>query len=65
MKIGDRVRTPRFCTVTIKEIFENRKQATAAGYTEPTHYDFENTDGWNVAGKSIDENHMIFAAYKI
>ena len=56
MKIGDRVRTPRFCTVTIKEIFENRKQATAAGYTEPTHYDFENTDGWGYQHTTVMEN---------
>lgn len=61
MKTGDRVNTPRFCTVTIKAVFENRKAAAAAGYTEPTHY---HENGYSIAGRSLDMYHMEFAAYK-
>lgn len=60
MKINESVFTPRFCTVTIKEIFSNRLDAAQAGYTEPTHY---HKDGWCVVGKSLDLYHMEFAAY--
>ena len=38
MKKGDTVRTPRFLTVTIKEVYESREDATRDGFTEPTHY---------------------------
>lgn len=65
MKAGDKVRTPRFCIVTISEVFESKKQANIAGYTEPTYYDYENADGWGIAGKALDMYHMVFAAYKI
>lgn len=61
MKIGDRIYTPRFCTVEIKEVFESHNDAWNAGYKEPTHY---HKDGWSVAGKSLDLYHMEFAAYK-
>lgn len=61
MKIGDRIYTPRFCTVKIKEVFESQNDAWNAGYKEPAHY---HKDGWSVAGKSLDLYHMEFAAYK-
>jgi len=64
MKIGDRVFTPRFCTVRIKEIFNSREEADAAGYKGETHYSWKNNDGYEVVGKSLDMYHMEFAAYK-
>lgn len=60
MNKGDYVYTPRFCTVKIEEVFENREAAARAGYTEPTHYRGE----YEIAGKSLDMYHMEFAAYK-
>lgn len=60
MRIGDKVFTPRFCTVRIEEIFETGKEARAAGYTEPTYYEGE----YDVRGKSLDMYHMVFAAVK-
>ena len=62
MKIGDRVYTPRFCTVTVKEVFETESEARDAGYTEPTYYE---KDGYKVLGKTLDQYHMIFAAAKV
>ena len=61
MKKGDRVYTPRFCTVEIKEVYSSKREAREAGFTEPTHYD---GDGYGIAGKSLDMYHMIFAAYE-
>ena len=61
MQKGDRIRTPRFLTVRIEEVFENRDEAIEAGYTEPTHY--RSTD-YEVVGKNIGGYDMIFAAYK-
>ena len=61
MKTGDKVYTPRFCTVTIEEVFDTRAEAWEAGYKEPTHY---HKDGYGVAGKSLDMYHMEFSAYK-
>lgn len=60
MRKGDRVYTPRFCTVEIKEVFENRDAAFNAGYTEPTYYQDAEYD---IRGKSLDLYHMTFAAY--
>ena len=61
MKIGDKVYTPRFCTVQIKEIFSSVFEARERGYTEPTYYaDYE----FVVVGKSLDMYHMEFAAYR-
>ena len=60
MKVGDRVNTPRFCTVRIKEVFDSREEAAQAGYKEPTFYEGE----YGVAGKSLDMYHMEFAAYR-
>lgn len=62
MEKGMRVYTPRFCTVTISEVFENRKEASRAGYNEPTYYD--KAPGYEVVGKALDMYHMEFAAYK-
>ncbi len=61
MKKGDRIYTPRFCTVRIEEVFESREAAAQAGYKEPTHYvDLL----YGIAGKSLGVNRMEFAAYK-
>ena len=65
MKKGDYVRTPRFCTVKIEAVFDNRQEATEAGYTEPTHYTYKNNDGYDVLGKSLDMYHMEFVAVKL
>ncbi len=59
MKIGDSVRTPRFCTVTIAEVFQSEEEAYENGYIEPTHY---RSNDYAVLGKSIDMYHMRFAA---
>lgn len=61
IKVGDRVMTPRFCTVRIKEVYEAEAGARKAGYTEPTYY--ENAQ-YGILGKSLDLYHMEFAAYK-
>lgn len=61
MKIGDRIMTPRFCTVKIEEIFDTYEAALAAGYREPTHY---HSADYGVVGKSLDMYHMSFAAYR-
>lgn len=58
---GDQVRTPRFLTVTIKEVFPSETAMREAGYTEPTHYDDPECK-YRVSGKSIGENLMEFAA---
>jgi hypothetical protein len=60
MKKGDYVKTPRFCTVKIEEVFENARSARAEGYTEPTHYEGE----YEILGKHTGINRMIFAAIK-
>ena len=59
MKAGDIVSTPRFCNVTIEEVFDTKLELLAAGYTEPTYY--KGTE-YDVRGKSLDEYHMQFAA---
>ena len=61
MEAGVRINTPRFCTVTIKEIFDNEELAFQAGYKEPTYYE---DPSYGVVGKSLDEYHMEFAAFK-
>lgn len=61
MKKGDRVYTPRFCTVKLDKVFRNEANARKAGYTEPTHTDI---DGYGILGKTIDAYHMTFAAYR-
>ena len=61
MKKGDRVMTPRFCTVQIDSVFNSVKEARENGYTEPTHY---HKDGYTILGKSTTVNHMVFAVAK-
>lgn len=58
MKDGDRVYTPRFCTVIIERVFNNPMEAQKEGFTEPTHF---HKNGWTVFGKSLDMYHMEFA----
>lgn len=61
MKVGDQIRTPRFCTVEIEKVFESKEEAFKNGFSEPTYYkDCE----WDIFGKSIDMYHMEFAAVK-
>ena len=61
INIGDKVYTPRFCTVQIKEVFDNRAAAYESGFSEPTHY---HQNGWGVLGKTLDIYHMEFAAVR-
>ena len=61
IETGDDIYTPRFCSVTIDEVFENCTDAKSAGYTEPTHY---KDSVYGILGKSLDMYHMKFAAYK-
>lgn len=60
MNKGDYIYTPRFCNVRIEEVFENRDEARENRYTEPTHYKGD----YDVLGKSIGINRMVFAAVK-
>ena len=60
MQKGDYIYTPRFCTVQINEVFESKTEARENGYTEPTHYQGE----YEILGKSIGMNRMVFAAVK-
>ena len=60
MKVGDRIYTPRFCTVQIKEVFETEEEAIKNGYKEPTYY----KGNFDVLGKSIGIKRMVFAAVK-
>lgn len=62
MKKGDSIRTPRFLTVTIKEVYENREDAARDGFTEPTHYTEDSQ--YDILGKSIGMNRMVFAAVR-
>lgn len=58
--VGDIVFTPRFCNVEISAVFADKDMARACGFTEPTFF----IGNYKVFGKSIDVNHMIFAAVK-
>jgi len=58
---GDTIHTPRFLTVTIKEVFKTEKELREAGYTEPTHFD-EADCPYRISGKTIGSNRMEFAA---
>jgi hypothetical protein len=60
MKKGDYVQTPRFLTVRISEVL-TEDEAITEGFTEPTHYEGVN---YEIRGKSIDLNRMVFAAIK-
>lgn len=59
-KVGDKILTPRFSTVTIEAVFDTFDDAYRAGYKEPTHY-FSKEYG--ILGKSLDMYHMTFAAF--
>lgn len=67
IKIGMYIHTPRFLTVKIENLYTSEAAAIAAGYQEPTHYEWQDSqyivDGvHNVLGKSLDLYHMEFAA---
>lgn len=62
MNIGEWINTPRFCNVRIDEIFESREKAFSEKFTEPTHY--HKDPEYDVFGKSIQKDRMIFAAVK-
>jgi hypothetical protein len=62
MKKGDYIKTPRFLTVKIADVFENMEIAKEQGYKEPTHFEDEN---YKILGKHIGVNRMTFAAIKI
>lgn len=61
MKAGEKIYTPRFCTVNIEKVFESKTNAYEEGYTEPTHY---HSNGYTILGKSLDMYHMEFAGVK-
>lgn len=58
MNVGDKIYTSRFCTVTIKAVFDSISEARKAGFTEPTHC---NDTQYEVLGRSLDLYHMEFA----
>jgi len=60
-KKGDMVKTPRFLNVKISEVFESQRAASREGFIESTHY---NSQEYDILGKHIGENRMIFAAVK-
>lgn len=62
MKKGDYVKTNRFGTVKLEEVFDDEFKARMAGYTETTHY-WDDPD-YGVYGKSLDMYHMVFAGFK-
>ncbi len=64
IKKGDYIKTPRFCTVRIAEIFNSRGEAERAGWTEPTHYQ-DPAGEYGILGRSYKLNHMDFVAYKL
>ena len=59
MKKGDWVDTPRFCKVQIEKVFKASETARKYGFLEPTHY---KDNQYNIWGKNIGENCMVFAA---
>ncbi|SDF62467.1 hypothetical protein [Sporomusa acidovorans] len=61
IRVGAYVKTPRFCTVQLKEVFTDKHAANEAGYVEPTHYENEQ---WDILGKHTGINRMVFAAVK-
>lgn len=59
IKLGDKIQTPRFLTVRIAAIFESVELAACCGFTNGT--DLDNPD-YEILGKSIGNNRMLFAA---
>ena len=62
MQKGDVVKTPRFLSVKIAEVFDSKEVAYQQGFHAPTHY--WNDPEWDVLGKHTGENRMVFAAVK-
>jgi hypothetical protein len=62
IKKGDYVKTPRFLTVRIEEVFENMEDAWEQDYKETTHY--KDDGDYEILGKHIGTNRMIFGAIK-
>ena len=60
-QLGDKINTPRFLKVRIAAMFENIELADNCGFTEST--DFIDAD-YQIKGKHIGENRMLFAAIK-
>lgn len=60
MKKGDYIFTPRFCTVKIEQVL-SKEAAREHGFTEPTHY---RDNQYEILGKSIGLNRMVFAAVR-
>jgi hypothetical protein len=56
---GAVVQTPRFLSVMLSEVFPSREAAFAAGFAEPTHFE---SGCYDVLGKTLGNNRMIFAA---
>lgn len=61
MQVGDKIYTPRFCTVEISQIFSSMEDAVSNGFTESAHY---NDGQFAVYGKSVGVNRMVFSAVK-
>lgn len=59
LQVGDALDSPRFCWITLKEVFQTVEDMQAAGYTEPTYID---SDRWDIRGRSLSVNSMHFAA---
>lgn len=60
--VGIKVKTPRFLWVSITAIYagerDNREAANKDGYTEPAHF---RDDVYDILGRSLGDNHMVFA----
>lgn len=61
LELGQKIMTPRFCTVTISAMFADPKAARQAGYTEGSGYV---SPDWEILGKPAGLNRMVFAAIK-
>ncbi|MBQ6503174.1 MAG: hypothetical protein IJI57_04605 [Flexilinea sp.] len=62
MEKGDYVKTPRFSTVFIEDVYDSEAEARKAGFTETTHY-WDDPD-FGVYGKVLDMYHIIFAGFR-
>ncbi len=62
MQKGDKVYTPRFCSVTIQDVL-SREEARKQGFIEPTHYN-DPSGEYDVYGHVYKPNHMRFAAVR-
>lgn len=61
MELDKWIDTPRFLKVKISAIFARSDDSAECGYTEPTHYD---SPDWDIRGKHIGTNRMVFAAIR-